>query len=86
MKETFKQIPRTMSKPLSPKQRVQKLMTEIGGGWYMGKIAKGLQTLRRPRLSKKVQASRMKFKTRYMEIISGEMIENSNYIGTSLNG
>ena len=35
MKEMFKQIPTTMTKPLSPKQKVQKLMTEIGGGWYM---------------------------------------------------
>ena len=33
MKEMFKQIPTTMSKPLSPKQKVQKIMTEIGGGW-----------------------------------------------------
>ena len=37
MKDMFKQIPTTMHKPLSPKQKVQKLMTEIGGGWYMGK-------------------------------------------------
>ena len=35
MKEMFKQTPTTMTKPLSPKQKVQKLITEIGGGWYM---------------------------------------------------
>ena len=35
MKYMFKQIPTTMTKPLSQKQKVQKLMTEIGGGWYM---------------------------------------------------
>ena len=33
MKNMFKQIPTTMTKPLVPKQKVQKLMTEIGGGW-----------------------------------------------------
>ena len=37
MKEMFKQIHTTMTKPLSPRQKFQKLMTEIGGGWYMGK-------------------------------------------------
>ena len=38
MKEMLKQIPQTMSKTLPPKQKVQKLMTDIGGGWYMGKF------------------------------------------------
>ena len=33
MKDIFKQIPTTIKKTLSPKQKVQKLMTEIGGGW-----------------------------------------------------
>ena len=35
MKEMFKQIPTTMTKPLSQRQKFQKLMTEIGGGCYM---------------------------------------------------
>ena len=35
IKEMLKQIPLTMIKALSPNQNVQKLMTEIGGGWYM---------------------------------------------------
>ena len=30
-------------------------MTEIGGGWYMEKITKGLPPLRRPTLNKKAQ-------------------------------
>ena len=30
-------------------------MTEIGGGWYMGKIAKGLPPLRRSKICKKAQ-------------------------------
>ena len=33
MKDMFKQIHTTMTKPLITKQKVQKLMTEIGGGW-----------------------------------------------------
>ena len=36
MKEMFKQISLTMIKVLTPKQKVQKIMTEIGGGWYKG--------------------------------------------------
>ena len=39
MKEMLKKIPQNMSKPLTQKQKVQKLMTHIGGGWYMKKIA-----------------------------------------------
>ena len=38
MKEMIKQIPLTMIKSLTPKQKFQKLMTDIGGGWYMGKL------------------------------------------------
>ena len=48
----FKQIPTTVTKTLSQKQKLQKPMTEIGGGWYMGKIAKGLPPPRIPKLSK----------------------------------
>ena len=40
MKETLKQIPKTMVKALTPKQKVLKLMTYIGGGWYMEKVLK----------------------------------------------
>ena len=32
MKDMFKQIPTTITKPLIPRQKVQKLMTEISGG------------------------------------------------------
>ena len=42
-------------KVLTPKQKVQKLMTDIGGGWYMKKIATGLPPLKRTKLSKKSQ-------------------------------
>ena len=35
MKEMFKTIPKMITKPMSQKQKVQKLKTEIGGRWYM---------------------------------------------------
>ena len=35
--DMFNQITLTMIKALTPKQNVQKLMTDIGGGWYMKK-------------------------------------------------
>ena len=38
MKETFKQIPTTISKPLSPRKKLQIIMTEMGGGWHMEKL------------------------------------------------
>ena len=40
MKDMFKQIPKTIKIALTPKQKVQKLMTDIGGGWYMGKFVR----------------------------------------------
>ena len=54
MKEMLKQIPLTTIKVLTPKQ-IQKLMTEIGGGWYMGEIDKGLPPQTRSSLNKKAQ-------------------------------
>ena len=51
----LKKIPLTMIKALTPKQKFQKLMTEIGCGWYMEKRSKGLPPLRRSTLSKKAQ-------------------------------
>ena len=38
MKNMFKQIPQTMIKALTTKQKVQKLITDIGGGWYSEKV------------------------------------------------
>ena len=51
----FRKIPQTIKIALNPKQKVQKLMTDISGGWYMEKIVKGLPQLRRTKLSKKAQ-------------------------------
>ena len=35
-----------MIKGFTPKQKGQKLITDIGGGWYMEKSAKGLPPLK----------------------------------------
>ena len=86
MKYMFKQIPLTMIKALNQKQKVQKLMTGIGGEWYMEKSAKGLPSLRISTLSKKAEDKEDEIEKSYMNLISGGMIINSNYIGTSLNG
>ena len=61
-------------------------MTEIGGGWHIDKISKGLPPLRRSILSKKAQDKEDEIKKNYMKLISGGIIVNSSYIGTSLNG
>ena len=55
MKQMFKQILTTMTEALSPKPKFQKLMTEIGGGWYMEKSYKGLPPIKISKLSKKAQ-------------------------------
>ena len=51
-KKLFKLIPTMKPKPLSQDLKHQKLLTEIGGGWYMEKMTKGLPPLRRQKLSK----------------------------------
>ena len=38
MKDMFKKIPQTMIKSLTPKQKFQKLMIDIGGGLYTEKM------------------------------------------------
>ena len=86
MKDMFKQTPLTMRKALTPKQKFQKLMTYIGGGWYIEISTKGLPPLRRTKLSKKAQEKQYEIPKIYMKLISGGMIGNSNCIGTSLNG
>ena len=35
MKVMLRKIPQTIKIALTPKQKVQKVMTDIGGGWYM---------------------------------------------------
>ena len=74
MKDMFKQIPLAMIKALSPKQKNHKVMTKIGGGCYMEKIAKGIPPLRRSKLSEKSQDKEDEIKNMLMKLISGEMI------------
>ena len=47
MKEMFNKIHQTMIKALTPKQKFQKPMIDIGGVWYMGKSDKGMTPLKR---------------------------------------
>ena len=62
MKPMFRQIPQTIKIALTPKQKIQKIMTYIGDGWYMGKSARGIPPLGRTKISKKHKKGRMKFK------------------------
>ena len=60
-------------------------MTNIGGVWYVGGSAKVIPPLSRSKLSKNAQDKEDEILKNYMKLISGEMIVDSNYIGTSLN-
>ena len=55
MREMFKTIPQNFEKPLTSREKNQKLITYIGGGWYLKKCKKGLPPLKRTKLSKKAQ-------------------------------
>ena len=55
MAEMFKTIPQNIGKPLTSREKNQKLITDIGGEWYLEKCAKGLPSLKRTKLSKKAQ-------------------------------
>ena len=75
-KDMFKQIPLTI-KSLTPKQKVQKPMTDIVGGWCMKKSAKGLPPLRRTKLCKKAQERQDEIK-KNIKLIRGGMIGDYN--------
>ena len=75
-----------MIKPLSPRKKAQKIITEIDGGWYMERIDKVLPPLKIPKPIKKSQQKEDEIQKNYMRLISGEIIGDSNYIGTRLNG
>ena len=55
MKEMFMQIPQNVEITLTLKQKIQKLMTDIGGGWYIEKSDRGLPPLKITKPSKKAQ-------------------------------
>ena len=82
-KVMFRQIPQTIKISLTPKQKPPKPMTDIGGGWYTEKSARGLPPTRRTKLSKKSQERKNEIKKNYMKLISGGMIGKSNCIGTN---
>ena len=86
MKEMFKKIPQNFEKPLTSSEKSQKLMTDIGGGWYLKKCELGLPPLKRTKLSKKAQDRHDIIFKNFMNLIDGGMIGNSNYIRTCLNG
>ena len=44
MKEMFKTIPQNVEKPLTSREKNQKLITDIGGGWYLEKCDKAQLT------------------------------------------
>ena len=58
----FRKTPQIIKIALTPKQKVQKLMTDIGGGWYMKKNDKGLPSLIRKEKRKNHNKGIMKFK------------------------
>ena len=86
MVNMFKKIPQNVEKSLTTREKNQKLITDIEGGWFLEKGAKGLPPLKRTKLSKKAQERHDLIKTNFFNLIGGGMIGNSNYIGTCLNG
>ena len=55
MNKMFKTIPQNIENPLTSREKNQKLITDIGGGWYLKKCEKVLPPLNRTKLSKKAQ-------------------------------
>ena len=55
MVEMFKTIPKNDGIPMTSKEKNQKLITDIGGGWYLEKCKKGLPPLKGTELGKKAQ-------------------------------
>ena len=86
MVKTFKTIPQNVENPLTTREKNLKFITDIGGGWYLEKCAKGLPPLKREKLSKKAQNGDDLIKNKLFNLICGGMIGDSNYIGTCLNG
>ena len=54
-----------MIKALTPKRKVHKFMTDIGGGWYTKKTAKELTPVKISKIIKNHKRSRMKLKKLY---------------------
>ena len=67
MEDMFKQIPQNVEKALTSSEKEKKLMTDIGGGWYLKKCARGLPPLKRTKLSKKEQERHYYIKNKLYE-------------------
>ena len=55
MEEMFMHISQNVERALTSKEKNQKLLTDIGGGWYLEKSARGLPAFKRTKLTKKAQ-------------------------------
>ena len=55
MVDIFKTIPQNVEKLLTSREKNEKFITDIGGGWYLEKCAKGLPPLKITKLSKEAQ-------------------------------
>ena len=55
MEEMFNQIPQIFGRALTSIVKKSKLMTDIRGGWYMKKSARGIPPFKRTKLSRKAQ-------------------------------
>ena len=86
MVEMFKTIPQNVGKPLTTREKNQKLITDIGGGWYLEKCKRGSHRWREQNSVKRHRKGRILLKTNSFNLICGGMIGNPNYIGTFLNG
>ena len=51
----FMQKPQNVEIALTPKEKIPKLLQDIGGGYYMEKNSRGLPPLKITKLSKKAQ-------------------------------
>ena len=55
MKDMFKTMPQNVERELTSREKNQKLITDIGIGWYLKKCEKELPLLERTKLSKKAK-------------------------------
>ena len=55
MVEMFKIIHQNDGIPMTSREKNQKLITDIGGGWYLEKCKEGLPPLKRTKLGKKAK-------------------------------
>ena len=86
LEDMFKQIPQNVERALTSREKNQKLMADIGGGWYLKKCERGIPPLKRKNLVKRHKIGIILINKNCTNLIGGGIIGNSNCIGTSLNG